>query len=158
METKSSCTPIVTWRTTGSGLDTGTSTVSSVFETRSVSCQATSLIVRLPGDSAGLTGLNASQLTSGTVPLARLPAAVITDLLRPENKAKLQGILTYHVVAGQVMASDVVKLKNAKTVQGQEVAINTEKGVMVNDANVVKTDIVCSNGVIHVIDAVILPK
>ena len=89
---------------------------------------------------------------------AKLPATVIADLLRPENKAKLQGILTYHVVAGQVMAADVVKLKSAKTVQGQEVAINTDKGVMVNGANVVKTDIVCSNGVIHVIDAVILPK
>ncbi len=89
---------------------------------------------------------------------AKLPPAVVADLLRPENKVKLQGILTYHVVAGQVMAADVVKLKTAKTVQGQEVAINTEQGVMVNGANVVKTDIVCSNGVIHVIDAVVLPK
>ena len=89
---------------------------------------------------------------------AKLPPAVVADLLRPENNVKLQGILTYHVVAGQVMAADVVKLKTAKTVQGQEVAINTEQGVMVNGANVVKTDIVCSNGVIHVIDAVVLPK
>ena len=89
---------------------------------------------------------------------AKLPAAVITDLLRPENKAKLQGILTYHVVAGRVMAADVVNLKAAKTVQGQDVTIDTTKGVMVNGANVIKTDIVCSNGVIHVIDAVVLPK
>ena len=89
---------------------------------------------------------------------AKLPAAVITDLLRPENKPKLQGILTYHVVAGQVMAADVVKLKTAKTVQGQDVSIDTTKGVTVNGANVIKTDIVCSNGVIHVIDAVVLPK
>ncbi|RLS36544.1 MAG: fasciclin domain-containing protein [Planctomycetota bacterium] len=89
---------------------------------------------------------------------AKLPPAVIADLLLPENKSKLQGILTFHVVAGQVMASDVVKLKATKTVQGQEVTIDTSKGVMLNGANVIKTDIVCSNGVIHVIDAVILPK
>lgn len=89
---------------------------------------------------------------------AKLPPAVITDLLRPENKAKLQGILTYHVVAGRVMAADVVNLKAAKTVQGQDVTIDTTKGVMVNGANVIKMDIVCSNGVIHVIDAVVLPK
>ncbi len=89
---------------------------------------------------------------------AKLPPAVVADLLKPENKAKLQGILTYHVVAGQVMAADVVKLKTAKSVQGQELSIDTSKGVTVAGANVVKTDIVCSNGVIHVIDAVMLPK
>ena len=89
---------------------------------------------------------------------AKLPQTVITDLLRPENKAKLQGILTYHVVAGKVMAADVVTLKSAKTVQGQDVTIDTTKGVMVNGAKVIKTDIVCSNGVIHVIDAVVLPN
>ena len=89
---------------------------------------------------------------------AKLPPAVVVDLLKPENKAKLQGILTYHVVAGQVMAADVVKLKSAKTVQGQELTIDTSKGVKVDGANVVKTDIVCSNGVIHIIDAVVLPK
>ena len=79
-------------------------------------------------------------------------------LLKPENKKKLAGILTYHVVAGKVMAADVVKLKNAKTVQGKNVRILVKDGkVMLNKANVVKTDIVCKNGVIHVIDAVILP-
>jgi uncharacterized surface protein with fasciclin (FAS1) repeats len=71
----------------------------------------------------------------------------------------LKGILTYHVVAGKVMAAEVVKLKSAKTVNGQSVRIMAKGGkVMVDNANVVKTDIVCSNGVIHVIDAVMLPK
>ena len=81
------------------------------------------------------------------------------DLLKPENKAKLVKILTYHVVAGKVMAADVVKLSSAKTVEGSEVKITVADGkVKVNDANVVKTDIATSNGVIHVIDSVILPK
>ena len=90
---------------------------------------------------------------------AKLPEGTVADLLKPENKKKLAGILTYHVVAGKVMAADVVKLTKAKTVQGSEVKIKVTDGkVMVDNANVVKTDIVCGNGVIHVIDAVILPK
>jgi uncharacterized surface protein with fasciclin (FAS1) repeats len=88
----------------------------------------------------------------------KLPKGTLEDLLKPENKKKLAGILTYHVVAGKVMAADVVKLKNAKTVQGQRVRIRVKDGnVMLNRAKVVKTDIPCKNGVIHVIDAVILP-
>jgi uncharacterized surface protein with fasciclin (FAS1) repeats len=79
--------------------------------------------------------------------------------VKPENKAKLTAILTYHVVPGQVMAADVVKLKKAKTVQGGEVGIKVSEGkVMVDGATVTATDIKCSNGVIHVIDAVILPE
>lgn len=90
---------------------------------------------------------------------AKLPAGTVENLLKPENKAKLQSILTYHVVAGKVMAADVVKLNSAKTVQGQNVSIKTMGGgVMVNNANVVKADIETSNGVIHVIDTVILPQ
>ncbi|MBM4089169.1 MAG: hypothetical protein FJ276_07040 [Planctomycetes bacterium] len=86
-------------------------------------------------------------------------SCVAWGLRRPENKEKLAGILTYHVVAGKVMAADVVKLTKAKTVQGSEVKIKVTEGkVTVDNANVVKTDIVCGNGVIHVIDAVILPK
>jgi transforming growth factor-beta-induced protein len=90
---------------------------------------------------------------------AKLPKGTVEDLLKPENKAKLVAVLTYHVVPGKVMAADVVKLKEAKTVQGQSVKIVVEGGkVKVDAANVVKTDIETSNGVIHVIDAVILPK
>jgi uncharacterized surface protein with fasciclin (FAS1) repeats len=89
---------------------------------------------------------------------AKLPKGTVESLLKPENKDKLVAILTYHVVAGKVMAKDVVKLTAAKTVQGQEVAIKVEGGkVSVDNATVVKTDIGCSNGVIHVIDNVIIP-
>ena len=90
---------------------------------------------------------------------AKLPLGTLESLLKPENKAKLQSILTYHVVAGKVLAKDVVKLDSAKTVEGQSVTIKTlNGGVMVDGAHVTKTDIVASNGVIHVIDSVLLPK
>jgi transforming growth factor-beta-induced protein len=90
---------------------------------------------------------------------AKLPEGTLDSLLKPENKAKLAGILTYHVVAGKVMAADVVKMTEAKTVNGKMLKISTMNGkVMVDAANVTKTDIKCSNGVIHVIDAVVLPQ
>ena len=89
---------------------------------------------------------------------AKLPAGTVQSLLKPENKAKLVAVLTYHVVPGKVMASDVVKLTEAPTVQGAKATVKVENGVvMIDNAKVVKTDIVTSNGVIHVIDAVILP-
>lgn len=87
---------------------------------------------------------------------AKLPKGTVEALLK--DKAKLTAILTYHVVAGNVMAKDVVKLKSAKTVQGGSVTIDTAAGVKVDEAHVVKTDIACSNGVIHVIDTVLMPK
>lgn len=90
---------------------------------------------------------------------AKLPAGTLESLLKPENKGKLQEILKYHVVPGRVMAADVVKLTTATTVQGQDIAIKAGGGgVMVDSAHVVKTDVIASNGVIHVIDSVILPK
>lgn len=90
---------------------------------------------------------------------AKLPKGTVESLLKPENKEKLIAILTYHVVPGKVMAKDVVNLTEAKTVQGSAVKIAVDGGkVSVGGANVVKTDIVTSNGVIHVIDAVMLPK
>ena len=90
---------------------------------------------------------------------AKLPAGTLESLLKPENKAKLQSILTYHVVPGKVMSQDVVKLDSAKTVQGSSVTIRTANGnVMVNNARVIKADVGASNGVIHVIDTVILPE
>lgn len=89
---------------------------------------------------------------------AKLPEGTVADLLKPENKDKLISILTYHVVAGRVMASDVVKLEQAKTVNGKNVSIAVDaSGVKIDNANVVKTDIETSNGVIHVVDTVILP-
>ena len=90
---------------------------------------------------------------------AKLPAGTVDDLLKPENKDKLAAILTYHVVPGKVMAADVMKLNSAKTVNGKSVSISDRNGaVMVDNARVVQTDIAASNGVIHVIDAVILPQ
>jgi len=90
---------------------------------------------------------------------AKLPAGTLEDLLKPENKDKLKAILTYHVVSGKYMAKDVVTMKMAETVNGQSFMINMDAGnVMVDNAKVVQTDIECSNGVIHVIDTVILPK
>jgi uncharacterized surface protein with fasciclin (FAS1) repeats len=87
---------------------------------------------------------------------AKLPAGTLDNLLK--DKAALTKVLTYHVVAAKVPAKDV-KTGNAKTVQGSEIALKAEGGkVMVNDANVVKADVMASNGVIHVIDKVILPK
>ena len=91
---------------------------------------------------------------------AKLPAGTVEELLKPENKDKLVSILTYHVIPAKALAADVVKLngKSVKTVQGSTVQISVENGsVMVNKAKVVKTDIPCTNGVIHVIDTVILP-
>ena len=90
---------------------------------------------------------------------AKLPAGTVENLLKPENKAQLTATLTYHVVPGKVMAADVVKLKEAKTVNGNmlQVKVNGSE-VMINDANVTATDIAASNGVIHVIDSVVLPQ
>jgi len=88
----------------------------------------------------------------------KLPAGTVEGLLKPEKKADLQGILKYHVVAGKVMAADVVKISSAETLQGKKLAIQVKDGtVMVDKATVTKTDIECSNGVIHVIDSVVLP-
>ena len=90
---------------------------------------------------------------------AKLPPGTVEGLLKPENKAKLVAILTYHVVSGEVMAAQVVKLTSAKTVNGQSVTIKVDGGtVMVDGAKVIKTDIEATNGVIHVIDSVILPR
>ena len=89
----------------------------------------------------------------------KLPAGTVDNLLKPENKEKLKAILLYHVVAGNVTAAQAMKMSSAKTVNGQELTITTSGStVMINDAKVVKADIQASNGVIHVIDTVLLPK
>ena len=90
---------------------------------------------------------------------AKLPKGTVEDLLKPENKAKLTAILTYHVVPGKVTAADVMKVKEAKTVQGSSIKVNAAGGkVMLDNATVVKADIAASNGVIHVIDTVVMPR
>jgi transforming growth factor-beta-induced protein len=90
---------------------------------------------------------------------AKLPAGTVDNLLKPENKQKLVAILTYHVVPGRVTAAQVSKMTEAKTVNGKDLTIRTDQGhVMINDATVIKADIDCSNGVIHVIDTVLIPN
>lgn len=88
---------------------------------------------------------------------AKLPAGTLDALLK--DKQRLTSVLTYHVVPGRVLAADVMKLKSAKTVNGQEISISIKDGaVMVDNARVIRTDITASNGVIHIIDSVILPR
>lgn len=89
---------------------------------------------------------------------AKLPAGTVEDLLKPENKEKLQTILLYHVVPGKVAAVEVVKLSSAKTANDMNLAVKVDgDAVMVNDAQVIQTDIMTSNGIIHVIDTVMIP-
>ena len=90
---------------------------------------------------------------------AKLPAGTVESLVKPEAKAALTGILTYHVIAGKHLAADVMKMTSAATVNGQSVDIKVADGkVHVGGATVVTADIICDNGVIHVIDTVLMPK
>ena len=122
------------------------------FETLTAALKAAGLVETLQGDGPFTVFAPTDDA------FAKLPAGTLDELLKPENKAKLQAVLTYHVVGGAVKAAEVVTLDKAKTVNGAEADITVDGGkVKVDGANVVKTDIVASNGVIHVIDAVILP-
>jgi uncharacterized surface protein with fasciclin (FAS1) repeats len=89
---------------------------------------------------------------------AKLPSGTVETLLKPENREKLVAVLKYHVVAGKVTSDQVVKLQKATTLNGKDLRIDAVSGVKVNDATVVKADIPASNGVIHVIDRVLLPE
>lgn len=90
---------------------------------------------------------------------AKLPSGTVENLLKPENKAQLIAVLTYHVVAGKVMSSDLSNGQKAKTVQGSEITVTLKDGrAMIDNASVITADIEASNGVVHVIDTVILPK
>jgi transforming growth factor-beta-induced protein len=130
-----------------------TAVSAGIFKTLVAAVQAGGLVDTLKGDGPFTVFAPTDEA------FAKLPAGTVENLLKPENKATLVKILTYHVVAGKVMAADVVKLKNAKTVQGQSVKIKAKNGkVMIDKANVVKTDIGTGNGVIHVIDTVLMPK
>ena len=123
------------------------------FKTLAAALQAAGLVETLKGQGPFTV------FAPTDAAFAQLPAGTVEMLLKPENKAKLTAILTYHVVAGKVMAADVVKVTSAKTVQGESVAVKVSGGkVMINNANVVTTDIAASNGVIHVIDTVLMPK
>lgn len=124
------------------------------FKTLVAAVKAADLVDTLKGDGPFTV------LAPTDEAFAKLPEGTVESLLKPENKEKLVAILKYHVIPAKALAADVVKLdgKTVKTAQGSPVTITVKgKTVMVNKAKVVKTDIECSNGVIHVIDAVILP-
>jgi len=130
-----------------------TAVAAGSFQTLVAAVQAAGLVETLKGEGPFTVFAPTDQA------FAKLPAGTVEELLKPENKAKLQAILTYHVVGGKVLAQDVVGMTDAKTVQGGKVSFTAKDGkVMVNEAQIVKTDIMASNGVIHVIDTVILPK
>jgi uncharacterized surface protein with fasciclin (FAS1) repeats len=130
-----------------------TAVAAGSFKTLAAALTAAGLVDTLKGDGPFTVFAPTDEA------FAKLPAGTVENLLKPENRDKLRAILTYHVVAGKVMASQVTKLKSAKTVQGSDVKIATSGGkVKVDNANVVKTDIAASNGVIHVIDTVIMPR
>ncbi len=129
-----------------------TAVAAGSFQTLAKALQAADLVGRLKGPGPFTVFAPTDEA------FAKLPAGTLDDLLKPENKDKLRAILTYHVVAGKVPSAKVVTLSTAKTVNGQEVKITAKDGkVMVNNARVVKADIPASNGVIHIIDRVILP-
>ena len=88
---------------------------------------------------------------------AKVPQQTLNDLLQPENKKKLAAILTYHVVPGKVSSNEVIEMNSATTLQGQELNISKQDGVKINEAKVIVTDIEATNGVIHIIDSVLMP-
>jgi len=128
-----------------------TAVAAGSFKTLVAAVQAAGLVETLKGEGPFTVFAPTDEA------FAKLPAGTVEELLKPENKQKLVDILTYHVVAGKVMAADV-KTMEAKTVQGSSAAVKVADGkVTIDKANVVKTDIEATNGVIHVIDAVIMP-
>ncbi len=132
-----------------------TAVAAGSFKTLVAAVKAADLVETLKGDGPFTV------LAPTDEAFAKLPAGTVENLLKPENKAKLVALLTYHVIPAKAMAADVVKLdgKTVKSVEGSPIMVEVEgKTVMVNNAKVVKTDIACTNGVIHVIDTVIMPK
>ena len=129
-----------------------TAVAAGSFNTLVAAAQAADLVDALKGDGP----LTVFAPTDAA--FAALPEGTVANLLKPENKEQLQAILLYHVVSGKIMAADIGSGAAPATLQGQKIdVIGSSSGVTVNGANVVKADIVTSNGVIHVIDAVILP-
>jgi len=129
-----------------------TAVAAGEFNTLAAALQAAGLVDTLKGEGPFTV------FAPNDAAFAKLPAGTVESLLLPENKDKLVAILTYHVVPGKMTAAQVVTLQSATTVNGKDVAIRVEDStVYVNDARVIATDIEASNGVIHVIDTVILP-
>ncbi len=123
------------------------------FSTLAAALDAADLIPTLKGDGPFTVFAPTDEA------FAKLPAGTVESLLKPENRDQLVAILTYHVVSGKVMAKDVVKLSEATTVNGSDISIMVKDGkVRINDATVIAADVATSNGVIHIVDTVILPN
>jgi len=130
-----------------------TAVAAGQFNTLAAALEAADLITTLKGDGPFTVFAPTDEA------FAKLPEGTVASLLEPENRDQLVAILTYHVVAGEVMAKDVVKLSEATTVNGADVAIKVMDGkVHINNATVIAADVASSNGVIHVIDTVLLPQ
>jgi uncharacterized surface protein with fasciclin (FAS1) repeats len=130
-----------------------TAVAAGSFKTLATALQAAGLVETLKGKGPFTVFAPTDEA------FGKLPAGTVESLLKPENKEKLKAILLYHVVSGDVTAAQVVKLSSAKTVNGQDLKLKVNDGtVLINDAKVVKADVLASNGVIHVIDTVLLPK
>ncbi len=131
-----------------------TAVAAGQFKTLAAALEAAGLIDALTGEGPFTVFAPTDEA------FAKLPAGTVESLLKPENKEKLKAILLYHVVPGNVTAKQVMKLngRTVKTLEGASIKVSTTHGVTVNDARVTKTDVQASNGVIHVIDTVLLPK
>ena len=130
-----------------------TAVAAGSFKTLATALDAAGLVATLKGDGPFTV------FAPTDAAFAKLPDGTLETLLKPENKEKLRRILTYHVVPGKVMASDVVRLQSAKAVSGDTITVKVQDGVVqVDSATVTSADVLASNGVIHVIDSVILPK
>ena len=130
-----------------------TAVAAGTFTTLATALQAAGLVDTLKGEGPFTV------FAPNDEAFAKLPAGTVESLIKPENKEQLTGILTYHVVAGKVMAADVMGLTSADTLNGQSAKVAVVEGkVKVDGATVVSTDIACDNGVIHVIDSVIMPS
>jgi len=131
-----------------------TAVAAGQFKTLAAALEAAGLIDALTGEGPFTVFAPTDEA------FAKLPAGTVESLLKPENKEKLKSILLYHVVPGNVTAKQVMKLngRTVKTLEGRSIKITTIHGVTVDDARVTKTDIHASNGVIHVIDTVLIPK
>lgn len=139
-----------------------TTTLHDIVDTAGAAGSFKTLVAAVTAADLGATLKGAGPFTvfaPSDEAFAKLPAGTVENLIKPENKAKLTSILTYHVMAGKVMAADVTGKKvEPATVNGQALHVDGLHGVTVNGAKVVTADINCTNGVIHVIDAVLMPK
>jgi uncharacterized surface protein with fasciclin (FAS1) repeats len=131
-----------------------TAVAAGQFKTLAAALEAAELIDALKGDGPFTVFAPTDEA------FAKLPAGTVEMLLKPENRDKLKAVLLYHVVQGNVMADQVTKLngRSVKTLQGSSIKVKTSHGVRVDNAKVIQTDIKASNGVIHVIDTVLMPK